>query len=236
MLTRRCVAKRRTLPSGKNNVAGRPRAQLVMRCVTVTVPHTNGRLRLAYGQHASVRGLLQTADGEPIAGAHISVSEQPSGWPSHPAGSVTTDLQGHFTYQIAPGPSRTITFGFPGTSTLRSATAATSVLVAGKATIAASNTARAGQALRLSGNILGSYIPPRGTLIQLQYRVVGYPEGWVPFDVLVHARRNGAWSTTVRLRQDAAGLTYEIRGVIAAQSGWPYTQATTNVISRHVLT
>ena len=237
VLTRRCTLKRVTLPSGKHHVSGqRARAKLVKHCTTVAVPRANGPLTLSFGQLASVQGLLQTADGEPIAGALVTVSAQPPGWPSQPAGSITTDLQGHFAYQIAPGPSRTITFAFPATSTLRGASATTIVLVAGKATIAASATARAGQPLRLSGEIIGGYIPPRGTLIQLQYRIVGDPQGWLPFDVLVRTHHNGAWSTTVPLRRDAAGLTYQFRGVIATQSAWPYTQATTNLVTRRVLT
>ena len=160
VLTRRCTLKRATLPSGKHHVSGqRARAKLVKHCTTVAVPRANGPLTLSFGQRASVQGLLQTADGEPIAGALVTVSAQPPGWPSQPAGSVTTDLQGHFTYQIAPGPSRTITFAFPATSTLRGASATTTVLVAGKATIAASTTARAGQALRLSGEHHGRLHP-----------------------------------------------------------------------------
>jgi hypothetical protein len=82
---------------------------------------------------------------------------------------------------------------------------------------------------------VGGYIPPGGTLLQLQYRVAGYPEGWAPFDVLVHSRRNGTWSTTVTLPRNAAHFTYMIRAVISAQNGWPWTGAVTNVVTRRVL-
>ena len=105
----------------------------------------------------------------------LELADELGHWPSQQAGDLMTDLQGHFAYQIEPGASRTITFTFSATSTLRGASATTTVLVAGKATIAAGATAHAGQALRLSGEIMGGYIPPRGTLIQLQYRIVGYP-------------------------------------------------------------
>jgi len=237
VLTRRCTLERVTLASGKHHASGQhARAKLVKHCTTVVVPRANGPLTLAFGQRASVQGLLQTADGEPIAGAPVTVGAQPPGWPSQPAGSITTDPQGHFTYQIAPGPSRTITFAFPATSALRGAWATTTVQVAGNATITAGSTARAGHALRLSGNVLGGYIPPGGTLIQLQYRIVGYPQGWMPFAVLVRTHSNGVWSTTIPLRRDAAGLTYQFRGVITTQSGWPYTQTTTNLVTRRVLT
>jgi hypothetical protein len=107
--------------------------------------------------------------------------------------------------------------------------------VDGRATITASPVARAVQQLRLSGRVLGGYIPPGGTLIQLQYRVAGYPEGWAPFDVLVRSRRNGFWGTSVTPPRSAAHFTYLIRAIIAGQNGWPWAGAVTNVVTRHVL-
>ena len=170
-----------------------------------------------------------------IANAWLQVTTQAPGWTSQQTGMVRTDSSGRFTYQIQPGPSRTITFAFPGTSTLRGASASTTVRVAGRGTITAGKIARAGQKLRLSGRVLGGYIPPGGTLIQLQYRVAGYPEGWAPFDVLVRSRRGGRWSTTITLPRNAANFTYMIRAVISPQNGWPWAGAVTNVVTRHVL-
>jgi len=211
------------------------RARRVKRCTTVAVPRSSGALRLGYGQAGSVQGLIETADGEPIADAQLDASAQPPGWSSQPAGTLLSDAQGRFTFPIAPGPSRTITFSFAGTGTLRAAATSMTVLAAGEATLTASKSARAGHPLRLSGRLLGGYIPPGGVLIQLQYRVAGYPEGWAPFDVLVHTAANGGWSTTVTLSRVAAGFTYLIRGVVSApQNGWPYTGAVTNIVSRHV--
>jgi hypothetical protein len=178
---------------------------------------------------------LATADGEPIAHAWLDVTAQAPGWTAQRAGMVRTDSTGRLTYRIHPGPSRTITFSFVGTNTLRAASASTSVRVGGRATLVASKVARAGHKLRLYGRVLGGYVPPRGTLIQLQYRVAGYPEGWAPFDVLVRSRRNGSWDTTVTLPKSAANFTYMIRAVISAQNGWPWAGAVTNVVTRHVL-
>jgi hypothetical protein len=235
-LVRRCTAAHiRLRPATRRSSSQQPPARVVRRCSTVTVPTSHGPLHLHYGQRGSVRVLLASADGEPVAHAWVDVTAQAPGWTVQRAGMVRTDSTGRFTYRIHPGPSRTITFSFPGTNTLRAASASTSVRVEGRATITASPVARAGHKLRLSGRVLGGYIPPGGTLIQLQYRVAGYPEGWAPFDVLVRSRRNGFWGTSVTLPRSAAHFTYLIRAVISSQNGWPWAGAVTNVVTRHVL-
>jgi hypothetical protein len=204
-------------------------------CDDRVVPRSGGVLQLGYGQSGTVRGLLQSADGQPLADARVDVTQQAQGWSPHSAGSVRTDPHGRFSYRIPPGPSRTITFTFPATNTLRGAAAGTAVLVEDNATITASPVARAGQKLQLSGRLLGGYVPAGGTLIQLQYKVLGYPEGWAPFDVLVRTRRDGSWSMTVTLPAAAAGFTYLMRGVVAPQNGWPWAGAVSNVVVRHVV-
>jgi hypothetical protein len=234
-LVRRCTAAHVPLrPATRRSAAQRPPARVVRRCSTVPVPGSHGPLHLNYGQNGSVRLFLATADGEPIAHAWLDVTAQAPGWTAQRAGMVRTDSTGRLTYRIHPGPSRTITFSFVGTNTLRAASASTSVRVGGRATLVASKVARAGHKLRLYGRVLGGYVPPRGTLIQLQYRVAGYPEGWAPFDVLVRSRRNGSWDTTVTLPKSAANFTYMIRAVISAQNGWPWAGAVTNVVTRRV--
>jgi hypothetical protein len=238
VLTMRCTLKRVRLGSGKRKIRDqRPRARLIKRCTTVAVPHSTRALELSFGQAGRVQGLVQTADGEPIANAVVDVSAQPAGWPAQPAGTITTDLQGGFSYPIAAGPSRTITFSFPGTGTLRGAAASTNVDVSGEATIRArEKTVRVGDRLRLSGRLLGGYIPSEGTQIQLQYRLAGLPVGWEPFSTPAHADSNGQWVKTVRLHRNAAGLTYLIRArIFGPQNGWPYTGAISTVLRRHVL-
>ncbi|HTX12079.1 MAG TPA: hypothetical protein VME22_25900 [Solirubrobacteraceae bacterium] len=234
-LVRRCAVRHARLRQATqpNQYQAVP-ARVERHCSTVAVPEARVPLGLGHGQNATVQLLLETADGEPVAHAWLEVTAQAPGWTAQQAGVVRTGSDGRLRYNIAPGPSRTITFSFPGTDTMRAASASMSVQVAGRATITASKVAVAGQKLRLSGRVLGGYIPPGGTLIQLQYRVAGYPEGWAPFDVLVRSRRNGFWSTTVTLPPNAANFTYEIRAVVSAQTGWPWTGAVTNVITRRV--
>jgi hypothetical protein len=200
----------------------------------VPVPHKAGIVRLHFKQNAAVNGIVQTADGEPVVGARVLVSQQAPGWTNQRDGVLLTNRHGEFTYNIHAGPSRTITFTFRGTGTLRPSAGTTTVRVAGGARINVTRHAQAGRRLRISGRILGGYIPPAGVLVQLQYRVAGVPVGWAPFENPVHTSRKGRWSLTFPLAQAAAGYTYVFRAMIASQSGWPFMTAHSNAVARRV--
>ena len=235
VLAKRCTRKRAPGRRAARDNSPLPVTRFAARCTTVSLPRSPEALELRYGQAARVAGVVLTADGEPVAHAPITVAEQPSGWPQLPTRMVTAGPDGRFTYRIEPGPSRTITFSFAGTYTLRSALGSTDVKAAAAATLAADRLARAHRPLRLSGRLTGGYIPAEGTLVQLQYRVVGYSRAWAPFDKLVRSAQDGHWATTITLPPGAAGFTYLLRGVVFAQSGWPFSGAVTNVVSRNVL-
>ncbi len=230
---RTCAVARAASASPQQREGADMRARIRARCKVSEVPHNGGPLRLAYGQAATISGIALTMTGQALADIPILVEAQPPGWPSQEVARLTTSPAGRFSYRLPAGPSRALTFTFSGNNTLGGAAATISVRVQGRATITAGE-ARAGQPLALSGRVFGGYIPPAGTLIQLQYRVVGFPAGWSPFDVLVRTHANGSWAKTVVLPRTAAGFTYLLRGAIASQSGWPWTGATTNVIARAV--
>jgi hypothetical protein len=82
--------------------------------------------------------------------------------------------------------------------------------------------------------VLGGYIPQQGVLVQLQYRVIGVPVGWAPFETPVHTNADGRWRITFPMSAGAKGYTYLLRGLITSQAGWPYLGTITNTIARHV--
>jgi hypothetical protein len=189
---------------------------------------------LGYGRDGTVSGLLQTVDGNPIAGETVDVSQQAPGWAPHRQRAVTTGADGRFTYTLTPGPSRTLTFAFPGNATLRPSSASTIIQVAGSARIQLEHQALAGHTLRITGQVLGGYIPTGGVLVQLQYRVRGVPVGWAPFHRAIHTDSHGRFALQFPLSRAARGYTYMFNAVIEQQNGWPYLTTTTNAVARNV--
>ena len=231
-LVRRCSLSR--IVTGQRSEVRKQRVavRVVRRCSQV--PGNGAGAGLRFGQRASVSGLVVTADGEPVAGALVQVSQQPAGWGSQPAGTVTSDSNGQFSYTIGAGPSRTITFAFPGSATVRPSAATTAVNVLGKAGIAVSRSVRAARAVRMRGTVLGGYIPTGGVLVQLQYQVSGLSLGWAPFHTPVRTDSHGRFNVTFRLPAGAAGYRYLFRALVAGQDSWPYRSALSNTIVRAV--
>jgi hypothetical protein len=73
-----------------------------------------GEVTMPYGVGATVAGELDNPAGQPIVGATICVqlaTEGPSATLA-PAGTATTDAEGHFTYALPAGPNRSILLGY----------------------------------------------------------------------------------------------------------------------------
>jgi hypothetical protein len=189
---------------------------------------------IRFGQTASVRGRLATVDGTPIPAQRISISQQPSGWSSQPAGYVKTDPRGRFDYRLPAGASRRITFTYGGTNVLRASNVVRSVRVMGRGAIAVGRKVVAGASLRIAGRVFGGYVPTGGVLVQLQYKISRIPVGWAPFAHAVQTDSRGRWSITFPVSPGARGYTYLFRALISEQSGWPFLTTTSNVVSRHV--
>jgi hypothetical protein len=69
---------------------------------------------MPYGTGAEVSGELEGQAGQPIVGATICVQLATQGTlagPS-PAGTATTDAEGHFTYTLPAGPNRSVLLGY----------------------------------------------------------------------------------------------------------------------------
>jgi hypothetical protein len=233
-LVKRCTVTRIRVRHRGGGRHQRPAARLVRRCAQVTVPRRGAVLALRFGQDATVTGLLQTADGTPVAGAVVQVSEQATGWQPHLLGTVTSNAQGEFRYTITPGPSRAISFTYPGSATMRPSLGTTRVRVVGQTRITVGGQARAGGRLRISGRVLGGYIPSGGVLVQLQYLIVGLSPGWGSFHTPVRTDDQGRWSVTFPVAGGAAGHTYLLRALVESQGAWPYMTTHSDAIARTV--
>jgi hypothetical protein len=69
---------------------------------------------VAYGRSATISGRLATNAGDPVRGATLCVKMQTLGVDSHPAsvGTVITDANGAYSYEVKSGPNRQVVIGY----------------------------------------------------------------------------------------------------------------------------
>jgi hypothetical protein len=236
VLNRKCTTYRRiTRKAGSKSGPFRAAAaRLVRICRLDPAPRFASDLRLHYGQEQTLNGQLKTQDGSPLADATLMVTATAPGWPARTLGQTTTATDGRFSYTVDGIASETVTFTYQGTDTLRTTVGTALLHVIGRARISVARQAIAGHELRISGRVLGGYIPAGGVLVQLQYRVRGVPVGWAPFHGLIHTDRRGRFSVEFPVNAAASGYTYLFRADIDRQNGWPFLTTTTNAVARSV--
>jgi hypothetical protein len=73
-----------------------------------------GAITVPYRHSAKVSGELADNAGDPVPGAAICVETHTQGAPGglRPLTSTVTDAQGHFSYELPPGPNRQVLLGY----------------------------------------------------------------------------------------------------------------------------
>ncbi len=223
-----CSVKRVPVGDERISGSGAPPSRLTRICSTVTEPSSHGPLKLAFHQRGEATGVLSTSAGAPVAGAAIEVIARPPGWPARRLATLTTNAHGRFSYRIPAGPSRTITFRYPGTAILHDSIGTVTVTsdTAGTLVIDAS-ALKAGRTTLFAGRVLGGFIPAGGKIVQLQYRLPR--ASWSPFRDPIYTDRAGRWRLRVPIGIYAAGYTYRFRALLPAQAGWPYRRSVSTV-------
>jgi hypothetical protein len=186
-----------------------------------------------YGSVRTADGRLTDAGGNPIGGAVLDVVrrvERP-GAKATPAGTVTTRDDGRFSYRLAPGASRSVSFQYKAYS-LDPAPVTTAKVTLG---------VRAGFRLRLRPRKVRN-----GQRVIFRGQLRGGPgrEGArVSIDVLVpDARRrvpigsvrsdaNGRFRFAYRFRRTLVKARYRFQARLVAQPGYPYRGATSHRVS-----
>ena len=155
-------------------------------------------LTIRWGERRTLSGVLERADGSPVAGAELRASSRvlSPGSLDVELATLRTDAAGRFRLAVADGPSRAFRFRHAGLEH------AVVVRVVPRVTIAA----RHG---RVSGRVLGA------------------TARW-PNTVALQAPRHGAWRTVKTVRIRAGGTfqarlaARRVRALVRAAPGWPF--------------
>jgi hypothetical protein len=177
-------------------------------------------LQVPFGQPLTVRGVLETYDGRPVAGGAVDLASRLRGGASFESiGTLRAGGDGRFSYNAAAGASRTLRVAYGGSELLKPASALVGVLVPAATEMRANRTrARNGQRVTFSGRLLGRPLPTGGKLVELQAFFRG---AWRTF-ATTRADRRGNWAYAYRFGATSGTVVYRFRARIDREDAYPY--------------
>jgi hypothetical protein len=117
--------------------------------------------------------------GLPLAGQTVAVMTAPDNGSDSftEAAAVTAGPDGRWTATLPPGPSRIIEASYAGSPTVLPATGSATAITPAKIELASVTPDRTpwGSTVRITGRVLGGYIPASSKLLRLDLGVVGIP-------------------------------------------------------------
>jgi len=197
---------------------GRP--NLVCRILT---RHPRRNLSVRVGHHSTIYAALADTAGHPLANQPIEVSQQVRG-PGQlfaSVGQTSTDANGLLSYRAAPGPSRTLSFAFPGTDGIKAAVADVNIRVTPKLSIRAAKGRLANcQTERFAGRLVGPPYPAGGKLLLVQTYASNHHQ-WVPIGT-VRSNGLGHWRFAYTYKVTYQTSLYRYRVVSPVDGIYPY--------------
>lgn len=175
---------------------------------------------VGYGKVADVNGRLADNAGDPVPGATLCVKMQTLGVDARAAtvGTVKTDANGAYAYQVPPGPNRDVVIGYrhDAAQVARDvryyAHAQPSLRVAPRKL-------KNGDRVRLSGQVPA---PGGGRVVVLQANVPG-SKRWITFRKAT-TDANGGFRSGYHFNATTRTTTYRFRAVIPDQAGYPWVE------------
>lgn len=164
------------------------------------LPHVVARTsrRVRHGRGTTVSGWLGTPTGAPLAGQAVIVLAAPDNGLGRfrQADVVTTRADGTWIARLRPGPSRLVEAVYQGTGTTEPTVAGqVKLVVPAKLKLISVSPHRVawGHTVRITGQLLGGYLPPEGALVRLR---IGIGSSFTTYGVAEHVTGSGRFTTT----------------------------------------
>jgi hypothetical protein len=188
--------------------------------------------QVAFGKPVTVRGLLISGEGVPIANAAVQVLTAPGNGLNQytAAAAATTDAHGAWSATLPPGPSRLIRAVYGGSATVLPATGEATVTVPARIAISISpRSVPWSGTVTIRGHLVGGYVPPDGVamrlLIWLPHR--SRPYSPVPF----RTDPRGAFQLRWSFATGVGVATYPISvATTATESDFPFAAGASRAI------
>ena len=185
--------------------------------------------RVAFGRGTTVNGYLGTSAGSAISGHAVRVLTAPDNGNSQftQAAVATTAANGTWTAQLPPGPSRIVEAVYDGDPMTEGASSGPVHLVVPADVKLLSISPRRvawGGTVRITGQLLGGYLPPGGALVRLR---IGIGRTYQTYGVQEHVTGNGRFTTayTFGAGDPAFHRTYFFQIATLPMGDYPYSPA-----------
>jgi 5-hydroxyisourate hydrolase-like protein (transthyretin family) len=207
----------------RRTVRRRGKRRLVRHRVEITKP----RARIRFGRRVHLRGILENADGQPIAGAEVHVFSRGAATQEQLVGVVPTDGEGRYSYVALANSSRTLRFVYNGSPLILPVQREVTLLVRAASTIRTHpRRLRNGQSVRFSGRLRSLPAPPAGKLVELQVVLSGH---WQTFRTTLTGQ-DGRWQVRYRFRRSCGVVRYRFRARLPAEAGYAFESGRTRAV------
>jgi hypothetical protein len=212
----------------------------VRRVKTVRVvvpPHVVAKTsrRVRFGHATTVSGWLGTSSGVAIPGHTIHVLTAPDDGRDRftVAATATTRADGTWRARLPAGPSRIVEALYSGDPTTEGAwSGQVHLVVPAKVKLLSVLPARVpwGGTVRITGRLLGGYLPPGGALVRLR---IGIGSSYTTYGVQEHVTGKGRFTTTYTFGAGYAGVhrTYWFQIASLPMGSYPYAPANSHKVS-----
>jgi len=185
-----------------------------------------GRAGVAFGRPVRLHGLLMSSAGLPIAGQPVGILTAPDNGSNAftEAAAVTTGPDGSWTGTLPPGPSRIIEASYAGSPTILPATGSVTVITPAKIVLTRVTPDRTpwGSRVRITGRVLGGYIPSSSKLLRLDLGIVGIP-GLSKIQGIPNVSPDGTFTTTYKFARYQGVVRFWLQVSSLAEADFPFS-------------
>ena len=193
-----------------------------------STPRLTNRASAAFGSSVRVQGLLMSSSGLPLAAQSVAVMTAPDNGSDvfTEAAAVTTGPDGRWTATLPAGPSRIIEASYGGSPTVLPATGSATVITPAKIELirVTPNRTPWGSTVRITGRVLGGYIPSSSKLLRLDLGVVGIP-GLSKIQGIPNVSPDGRFTTTYTFGHASGVVRFWLMVSSLPEAAFPFAPA-----------
>jgi hypothetical protein len=174
----------------------------------------------------TLHGVLTSSAGLPIPSQPVAILTAPDNGSNAftQAATVTTGPDGSWTATLPPGPSRIVQASYPGSPTILPATGSATVITPAKIELTRVTPDRTpwGSTVRITGRVLGGYIPASSKLLRLDLGIVGIP-GLSKIQGIPNIAPDGTFTTTYKFGRYQGVVRFWLQVSSLAEADFPFS-------------